>query len=486
MACKKYRNDRSREDFHMELRNLEYLKADIGQGKRSIMLHIASIVHGDDFMILLPLAELRDLEVFLRCGFEAQDYTREEVMVYDFDREFPSLTPSILQGALFKELLNIASALVWLHEDLHIQGSLDIYCAHMDLKPENILVTRGSGSPVGKWMISDFGISILDQRTDRLASNIRSIRDVGHRLTSNARQDRIDRGHGPYQPPEIDNPRVDGRKCDIWSFACILADVLKFALEGTVLEGKHALKMFRDERFHGGDDFFYKTKDGLSIPTIRDSSNTELKGTILAWLDSLSSNPTFPWVRQCGEMLREVLVIDPAHRLGARGFMEKVHTLLYNIASEPGSNSPVNDIVVLPPPASNGRIIHPSIEALSNPDDERRNSASTGSIFSIPSVASGTPHSSASSPIPSMGLTLPFQGRIRSVDLSANGEYIALLYTDRVDVHPISNNQGPIPVPLPSESTWTKICLAFPFLAVYGLPPSSAQKSVSHLASQVL
>lgn len=50
------------------------------------MLQIASILRGNGFVILLPLAELRDLEVSLRNSFEAEDNSREKVKVYDLEK----------------------------------------------------------------------------------------------------------------------------------------------------------------------------------------------------------------------------------------------------------------------------------------------------------------------------------------------------------------------------------------------------------------
>lgn len=159
-------------------------------------------------MILPPLAELRDLEAFLRYNFEAEDNSREKVMGYDLEKENPDLTPPILQAALFRELFHIAAALVWFHENLRFEESMDrygsdgsdmdLYCTHMELKPDNILVMRDQRLRVGKWRISDFEISVFDKRADEMAPRLQLIRDAGHRLTSRTRQNTINRGHGPY------------------------------------------------------------------------------------------------------------------------------------------------------------------------------------------------------------------------------------------------------------------------------------------------
>lgn len=63
------------EVFERERRTLDILKEGLG-GKGRVMQHIAAIVHGNDFMILLPLAEHYDLEIFLRGGRKPKADTR--------------------------------------------------------------------------------------------------------------------------------------------------------------------------------------------------------------------------------------------------------------------------------------------------------------------------------------------------------------------------------------------------------------------------
>ena len=446
------------------------------------MIHIASIVHGNDFMILLPLAELRDLEVFLRCGFEANDNdTRKETQVYDFDKEFPGLTPSILQDALFKELFQIASALVWLHEEIRVQGSLNQYCAHMDLKPDNILIRRDHRSSVGKWMISDFGISIFDKRTDQMDLRVQSIRDVGRRLTSRAREDLVHRGQGPYQPPEVDAPNVDGRKCDVWSFGCIVSDILKFSLEKSATEGKRALERFRRERWYGGDDYFYKTKTGLnSGQGVRNKSNTELKETISYWLNSLSSNPPHLWVKDCVTMLRKVLVIDPDSRMKTKAFMEALDSFSSSMASEVEVRSisipkntlechPSSDQTSDPESVLAGPSSHPSVcnEVSSNltlrvglppPDDPQ---------YYLNGWPDHPPMVRIQTLDPQVKKSLPNQGRIKNVAFSFNGDRVALLFKDSVHVHATDDSR--LQFSLPSDAEWRDICIASPYFAVYGI-----------------
>lgn len=493
---------RSRDDFRTELRTLEYLKQDTSQGKKRIMLHIASIVHGDDFMIILPLAELRDLEVFLRYGFEAKENSREEMMVYDFEKEFPGLTPPVLQAALFRELTHIAAALVWLHENLHVEDSMerfgseiDLYCAHMDLKTDNILITRDMGSWVGKWMISDFGISVFDKRTDERAPRLQSIRDVGHRLTSRTQQNIGNRGRGPYQPPEVDNQKVDGRKCDVWSFGCIVCDVLKFSLYETAVEGKRGLKEFRNERCYGGDDYFYEsTANTTAEPSTRNSPNTELKKTICHWLDTLSSNSPQQWVNDCTEMLRKALMIDPKSRISAKRVMETLSLLPSLIA--PGisvrrlADPSTVPVVVDPLKGASTDRVGPGLETsrLSTSEligikDVAQNGSHTPPAFPITSPPLTPTQDSPITSRPSIGLAkknIPVEGRVTSIAHSANGDHIALLNTNCVRIYLTDESQTFVAeVPLSLEIKWRNICVASPYLTVLGIRRSSLQKTVS-------
>jgi serine/threonine protein kinase len=330
VACKTYTNENSENEFSKEAGTLDILKEGF-RGSRRVMQHIASIVHGNEFMILLPLAELHDLEVFLRGGRKPRADTQYFDVIYDFDKTFPHLnTNNILHEALLKELFEIAAALVWLHEELHILGSLDRYLAHLDLKPENILISRDSHAPnpkhhhlAGKWMLTDFGVSVFDKATNEKASRVHSIRDVGPRLTSKAKKYQIMRGHGPYEPPEVDHPKVDGTKCDVWSFACIMCDILAFA------SGRDtALLDFRRIRFDGKDDYFYRVK-GSVVDRGRtiDISNTEVKPDIQDWFRTHAKTLSSTWIIDYVAVLEEALVPQPKNRPTMRMIERKLERL---------------------------------------------------------------------------------------------------------------------------------------------------------------
>lgn len=292
------------------------------------MKHIAAIVHGDEFMIILPLANLYNLEIFLRGGYEPNPDTDDLKLIYDFDVKFPMLnTSDRIRHAVVKEAHQMASALRWLHEDLKIFGSSDRYLAHMDLKPANVLLVGDARSPAGKWMLSDFGVSSFDKATNVRVRDTPSIGDVGLRFTSRGFQDNLIRGHGSYQPPEVDLNYVDSRKCDVWSFGCVLCDILAFAMGKT-----QAVTELRKARYGPYDDYFYETKAPTKerIEKI-DDSNTELKSQIVDWWTDLERSSS-TWVIKYIQVLRKALKPKPSDRPGIGDIVDGLNKLAPSMA----------------------------------------------------------------------------------------------------------------------------------------------------------
>ena len=334
VACKSYKSETPVQDFKREVTNLDYIKESLTDCKR-VMKHIAAIVHGNEFMIISPLANLWDLEIFLRGGHEPNPGTDARTQVYDFNLKFPLLdTPAKLQEAVVKEATQLAAALKWLHEDLF--GSSDRYLAHMDLKPANILLIEDPQSLAGKWMLSDFGVSSFKKETNARAPDTPSIHDIGLRLTSRGLPDRISRGRGPYQPPEVYLENVDSRKCDVWSFSCVLCDILAFAVGKT--EDVYRL---RNARYDGKDDYFYKTTapTGKKIKKI-DNSNTKLKPQIVEWWERLE-NSSASWVVDYINILRKALKPKPSERPDIREIangLSELAALILSDENEPQTN----------------------------------------------------------------------------------------------------------------------------------------------------
>ena len=280
------------------------------------MKHIAAIAHGTNVMILFPFATLFDLEVFFRGGLYVETFTDVAQRRYVFDDKFPNLTTETLHRNLLIEVYGIASAIQGLHEELHICGKPAYYLAHLDLKPENILITEKPGFPIGFWMLSDFGVSHFAKDKTLRPPIVRSVRDYARQLTADSCQERPKPGKGSFQPPEdSDIDAIDARKCDVWSFGCILVDLLAFAI-GRVA----GLEDFRSLRFDvDHKDRFYKAKDNMLL-SVRDNANatsadTEVKPDITQWLSKQEVDADkLVWVSEYIRMVRQILIIEPQDR----------------------------------------------------------------------------------------------------------------------------------------------------------------------------
>ena len=279
------------------------------------MLHLATIIHGPSFNILLPLALHGDLELFLNGGISyARFETGEEV--YDPGIRFPKLNPANLPRALMDECALLADGLRWLHDELRVPDEADLYCAHMDLKPSNVLVDDDPDSPVGRWMLSDFGISVFKASTGRQESGVLSIGDLHAELTLKTR---AKRGHGPYQAPEVQpgGTKSIGRRSDVWSLGCIFSEVLAFALSKT-----EELRHFRAERKrYNSNDYFYSPQAlGSHLRVLSAPVEYELRKAVRSWLTTLHTRFYQPgrWVECCVGVIERILIVDPSERPTAK------------------------------------------------------------------------------------------------------------------------------------------------------------------------
>ncbi|KAF7163793.1 hypothetical protein CNMCM6106_000556 [Aspergillus hiratsukae] len=311
VACKKFHVPRK---SYNELENLQILKESLTKQDR-IMQHLATFRHGNDFYILFPYAEHRDLSLFLHAGRSAEN--KEE---YNFQKEFPGLDvassdPTEVSKLLLRQCWALANAIKWLHSGIAIESSTakEVFCAHMDLKPENILIRHDRNSKVGKWMISDFGISMTPEQEQKNAKFF-TVGDVYVHLTDSSRltgSSRPGRAEGSYQAPEATSKKgfEVGRGGDIWSFGCIFTEVLAWAIDRDA-----AVIDFAGLRSQtGGNDCFFHAEHlstGLSPASFR------LKGSVNQWLDEkitdgAQQNIVVPcWARA----IKAILIVDPNQR----------------------------------------------------------------------------------------------------------------------------------------------------------------------------
>jgi serine/threonine protein kinase len=335
-----------RKDFAQEVDNLQILKESLTHHDR-IMLHLATIEHGPKHYILLPYANYGDLEQFLHCGIGPDRKPK-----YDFDQRFKEVGNSDCTHQLLRQCWSLANALVWLHTGITIEKTLrNVFCVHMDLKPANILIKSDPDSVVGKWMISDFGISVLTEETKRQDSEYVSIGDYYSQLTVNTRPKRRE---GTYQAPEVklsenvyeqlSNLTPDqkgiGRRSDIWSYGCIFSEVLAFAL------GRDKLVIeFQAARKRKGMDYFFVEKADHGHLLVPDNipKQFEVYSPILTWLDGLCDKATTHqrWVDCYVETIKKILIVDTAIRPDATDLLKLVNHVKEHVAT-PRRSTPVD------------------------------------------------------------------------------------------------------------------------------------------------
>lgn len=187
----------------------------------------------------------------------------------------------------FIALAELASAIAAVHNFATGHPELAKSGCHHDLKPKNILVDGA------RFLLCDFGLSRF--------KNTEESSDTAFKI-----------GEGYYQAPEchaLEGSMSKGRirrSSDVWSFGCILAEMLTYMMWGAV-----GIEQFIQKRRFNVDNwsFFYFHSGTLPNPGV------------VEWLDSLkleSENPSCTInPRSCGlylSLVKEILDMVPAKR----------------------------------------------------------------------------------------------------------------------------------------------------------------------------
>jgi serine/threonine protein kinase len=308
------------QSFEKEKRNLEQFKKCLSLNK-NIMLNFATFIHGSQFNIISDLADL-DLLKFLTGDYRTGDLRRRA-------NKFTPLN-------LFKEAARLANALDFLHKGLALPDG-NISCAHTDLKPDNILIMwpvadaellarnpklADEDLPVGRWLISDFGISVVrphcQERRDRdqepvpqHLAPLEAAMEGGSMFTA-------PRDAGPFQPPEVRGQKTKVTKeCDLWSFGCILAMILVFALGGPDLVAELGEVRQKDSY----NDYF--------------GNDVGVKPEIQKWLRKLEMSPEFRreqyWIKDFRALIENLLQLEPKQRCDAGKTWERLVSICKDI-----------------------------------------------------------------------------------------------------------------------------------------------------------
>ena len=240
-----------KKEFDAERYALELLKL---VKHDSIIELLASFTQGDSLNFLFPLADM-DLDTLF--SLEKRPNCWEE------------------DTAFFRAMGGVASGLKTIHNFEHQTPnmSMSLNGFHHDLKPANFLV-RGRNI-----LLADFGFS-------------RFIMKDSPRVGWTG-------GVETYGPPEIDperrhDPDLDACAVDLWSFGCILVELISY-----VLRGAAGLNLFRERRStwqnRSRDDCFHRGKalklevsewiEGLYLMPLAKPSCLQVLGTAQKLLD---------------------------------------------------------------------------------------------------------------------------------------------------------------------------------------------------------
>jgi serine/threonine protein kinase len=183
---------------------------------------------------------------------------------------------------LLLALAGLASAIDAMHNFTSEGLDLSLSGCHHDLAPRNILIHGET------FLLADFGLSSFRNTEEDSLTTFREVR-------------------GSYVAPECQkfrDGRVQtekvGRASDIWSFGCILSEVLTY-----MLMGPDGVAQFRDKR---------KFEVTPEIEWVRFHRGPETPNPEVAfWLNDLQANGEPYQVRMVG-LIRKMLSINPDKR----------------------------------------------------------------------------------------------------------------------------------------------------------------------------
>ncbi|KAK6527504.1 hypothetical protein TWF694_004487 [Orbilia ellipsospora] len=189
-----------------------------------------------------------------------------------------------LDETFLTALCGLSSAIEKIHYYTLERLNIELIGCHYDLKPKNIFVSNGT------FVLGDFGLSKLKQ-------------------SSEAPKDLYEGGGGDYLAPECEDfnegfmKNAINQSSDIWSFGCVIAEVLTYMRRGADGVGE-----FRTKR---------RVKIGSSRMSAFHAGIGKSNPGVASWLPQLAEDKTVyskPMVR----LIKSMLDLDPDARPNAR------------------------------------------------------------------------------------------------------------------------------------------------------------------------
>ena len=139
------------------------------------------------------------------------------VVEYNLDRllQNPKTAEFGSQSEYLFALCGLASALDKLHSFSSKVLDISLVGCHHDIRPHNILVQEG------QFLLADFGLTTLKKVTEGSKTTWK----IGDNRYLAPECEDVDNG---FQPGKV------GRKSDIWSFGCVLLELVSYVMRGPV------------------------------------------------------------------------------------------------------------------------------------------------------------------------------------------------------------------------------------------------------------
>ena len=244
----------SKSDYELELRNLSILKL---IKHPNIIELLGCYTYREKHNLVFPLARGGSLADFLRGDHSSPFRTNHNLLI---------------------ALCGLSSALRAVHE--FFSDDLQAVGCHYDLKPSNILIDGED------FLLADFGLSRFKDASEDSKSLFRG-------------------GIGDYIAPECEelegdfNMRPVRRSSDIWSFGCILSEVLTHMVKGS--SGVQTFKERRMFKIHNWK--YYKFHCGTN----------KVNQDAMDWIAEIEDAGSKPEQLMAG-LIKRMLSLDPEKR----------------------------------------------------------------------------------------------------------------------------------------------------------------------------